>query len=192
MRVCCLGSGPSLTQEAVESCRPFFTIAINNTWERAPWANILYAGDYQWWMRHDGVPAFTGIKMSMSVQSFGSRYPDVIKWRSSGVYGLDTTDGPTIRTGKNSGYQAINVAVKHGATEIILHGYDMQPSGDRHHWHDPHHDGDPHPNYAKCLTAFETLVEPLRRLGVTVINASPDSALNCFPKVPWPQLSRVA
>lgn len=178
MRVVCLGSGPSLTQEDVESCFALFTIAINNSVELAPWADVLFAADYTWWDRHHGVPWF--LHRKVGCYPFGQRYPEVQRLTPSGVTGLEM-DPTKIRTGKNSGYGAINYAVHCGATEILLLGYDMGPTGGRHHWHAPHTEGDPHPSYDACLPRFDTLVEPLRNLGISVYNCSRSTRLTAFP-----------
>lgn len=183
LRFICLGSGPSLLPLDVQQCRGAgYVIAINETYRLAPWADVLYAADYHWWDSHDGVPSFAGFKVGM--EPFGKRYPDVSRWRTSGPTGLDVDFGArTLRTGGNSGYQAINLAVKLGATRILLLGYDMQPGPAGHHWHPPHHEGDPAPDYDSCLKDYATLVDPLRRLNCSVINCSRETALTCFPRL---------
>lgn len=180
----CLGSGPSLTPEDVAACRPFPTIAINNTVELAPWATICFAADYSWWDERRGLPWFTGRKASMAVFN-SARYPDVEVYQQGGDGGIDERPD-YLRTGRNSGFSAIGLAVKEGATDIVLLGYDMQPSASgEHHWHQPHL-GNRHPSYARSISFFETLKEPLTRLGVRVFNASTSTAIppSIFPHVP--------
>src|SRR3546814_7286157 len=62
MTVACIASGPSLTAEDCESIRTAGLPAIvtNNTWQLAPWADVLYAGDYQWWKRYGEECTFAG------------------------------------------------------------------------------------------------------------------------------------
>ena len=91
-----------------------------------------------------------------------------------------------IHQGANSGYQAINLAVHFGAKRIILLGYDMKsgPGGELHH-HPDHPTGMNNPdagNYARWIKNFATMEPDLNRAGVEVINCTPGSALECFPR----------
>jgi len=103
--------------------------------------------------------------------------------RNTGRTGLEQQ--PTgLRTGQNSGYQAINLAVHLGAAHLVLLGYDLQPGpGGEHHWHPPHpiHRRSSYQNF---LRDFPTLVTPLDELGITVVNATRRTALDCWPRVP--------
>ena len=106
---------------------------------------------------------------------------EVFALASTGIEGLE--DSPNgLRTGANSGYQAINLAVHLGARRIILLGYDMKPSNGRSHWFGEHPDR-VDPPYSTMLASFPSLVDPLRKRGVEVINCTPDSALDVFPKM---------
>lgn len=179
----CLGSGPSLTPEDVQACRPYPVIAINNTVDLAPWASVCFAADYQWWDARKGLPDFKGQRVSLAMFN-KERYPNVQVFNQGPITGL-CMDGQRLATGKHSGYSAINYAVLCGATTIVLLGYDMQPSGSQHHWHAPHL-GDRHPSYTSWLPFYETLKDPLTALGIRVLNASKASAIpaSVFPHVP--------
>jgi hypothetical protein len=88
------------------------------------------------------------------------------------------------RTGQNSGYQAINLAVHLGASRIVLLGYDMQPSPEGvDHFFGDHAHGVRVP-FLDLRPYFDSLVEPLKALGVQVLNATRRTALSCFPCVP--------
>jgi len=178
-----LGSGPSLTPEDVALVRGRArVIAINSGYQIAPFADVLYACDVKWWKWHDGAPSFAGLKFSMSPDPVP--YPDVQILRDTGLVGLET-DPTGLRSGRNSGYQAINVAVHLGAARIILLGYDLSlaPNG-RKHWHPDHpSDGFPPSPYAAMLECFPTLVDPLAALGVSIVNCTRRTALRCFPCV---------
>jgi len=178
--VVCIGTGPSLTPAQVDVCRgKAHVIVVNNAWELAPWADVLYAADAKWWRRFDGVPAFPGLKYSVMptrANSAHQEYPSIQILRNTGGYGLEL-DPSGLRTGANSGYQAINLAVHLGASRIVLLGYDMH--GD--HYFGSHPDK-AKPAFSMCLTAFPTLVEPLQAAGVSIVNCTPGSALTCFPQ----------
>jgi len=178
--VVCLATGASLTQADVDACRDrgFRAIAINNAYTVAPWADALYAGDQKWWQWHQGCPTFTGRKYTLEPQKI--RWPGLEVLRRDGSHdpGLCLTpDG--LRTGYNSGYQAINLAVHFGASRIVLLGYDMHGG----HFFGKHPD-DTAPPFHLCIPHFATLVEPLAALGVSVVNCTPGSAIPYFPRAP--------
>lgn len=90
----------------------------------------------------------------------------------------------SIRTGQNSGHQAMALAHWFGAARIVMLGYDMARSGGRSHWHGDHprtlNNGDP----LRWHAGMATLAEALRRAGVEVVNASRHTALECYPRQP--------
>lgn len=175
-----LASGPSVTADDVNACRGRArVIAIKNSIELAPWADVLYACDKKWWLAHPETVAVQVPKYGLEIVR---GRPDVTVLQQGTKSGLET-DPSRLATGQNSGYQAINLAVHLGASKIVLLGYDMQPDGDRHRWHGWHPYGKTIPPYAHFLPHFKSLIEPLRALGVAVINATRVSALDAFPKM---------
>lgn len=176
-----LASGPSMTQADADyvRARADAVIVINETYKLAPKADVLYASDgHRWWQWRNGVPEFTGLKYSAHYNSWSVGVPAL---RATGDSGLDMN--PTgIRTGKNSAYAAINVAVHLGAKRILLLGVDMKHAKNRQrHWH-PDDANWPGPAIPLCLSLFPTLIAPLQAAGVSVINCSRDTALTCFPR----------
>lgn len=191
----CLGGGPSLTGDDVQwaSARADAIVAINNSYQLAPKADVLYAADAAWWTWHSEYAShpheLVDPRNGLSTRFTGLRYclqswvksPSVQVLQNTGERGLETQ--PTgLRTGKNSGFQAINLAVHLGATRILLLGYDMQVGLNREtHWHGDHPRQKTVSPYATFLTCFPSLVEPLKQLGVDVINCSRRTALDTFP-----------
>lgn len=177
--VVCLGSGPSLTQADVDMVKGRArVIAVNDTYKLAPWADVLFAADAKWWGWHKGVAGFSGEKYAMIRAA--RRWPNVQILRQSGEVGLETADPTALRTGKNSGYMAVNVAVHKGASRILLLGYDM--GGGRQHFFGEHPDKS-RPPFRVCLRNFATLVKPLEELGIEIINCTRSTALKCFPQM---------
>jgi len=175
--VVCLGTGPSLTQADVDRVRDRArVIAINDAYRLAPWADVLYGCDAKWWTWHKGVPTFPGLKYALQngakhwkgVQIIGKTGGQGIEWKRTGI-----------RTGNNSGYQAINLAIHLGATKILLLGYDMQGT----HFFGRHRDGSA-PPFEVCKRNFATMVPELAAHGITVLNCTRKTALTCFPRVP--------
>lgn len=175
----CLGSGPSLTAEDVDVCRGRSrVIAVNDTHRLAPWAEVLYAADAKWWRWFaEAQGEFAGLKYTIA-SSFGECGSCATPLQNTGPSGLETS--PTgLRTGRNSGYQAINLAVHLGARRIVLLGYDMR--GD--HFFGSHRDKT-RPPFAQCIPLFKTLVQPLAQLGIEIVNCSRSTAIDAFSQKP--------
>lgn len=180
--VVCLAGGPSLCQADVDACRGVTKVlAIKDAIRLAPWADVLYSCEFKWWRAHPETAAYTGPKYGMEATPGRD---DVRVLRNSGDTGLEIRPNG-LKNGRNSGYQAINLAVHFGATTIVLLGYDMHPDvSGKQHWFGGH-SYNPHgvPPYQLFLERFDTIVEPLKKAGITVLNATPDSSLRCFPMV---------
>ena len=126
-----------------------------------------------------------GLKFAIAPKPGRPRNPfeawaDIQVIANTGETGLETSpDG--LRTGRNSGYAAINLAVHLGAARILLLGYDMGvgPKGESHF------DGfkQASPPYAQFRDKFQALVKPLAELGVEVMNCSRQTALTTFPRL---------
>lgn len=179
--VVCLACGPSLTAADVNHCRGKATVlAINDSWRLAPWADALIASDAAWWHHHRGASAFPGLKFSLDKAA--ASVPGVVVLKNTGDKGIEL-DPTGLRTGRNTGAAAINLAVHFGATRIILLGYDMevQAKGPTH-WFGDHPLGlrnhSPYPLFRQMIA---TMADPLRDAGVEVINCSRHTALDCFP-----------
>lgn len=180
-----LGSGPSLSRRDVEMARAHVdaVIAVNDSYKLAPWATALYAADGKWWQWHKGAtehttdmkvhyPSFTGLfKYSLKHTGFA----DVQVLRKGPETGL-SLDPASVALGRNSVYQAINVAVHFGGTRILLLGVDMQ--GGHFFGRHPDNSGPP---FSICVQRFSTMVEPLKSAGIDVINCSRQTALKVFP-----------
>jgi hypothetical protein len=179
-----LGGGASLVVEDVDAVRGRArVIAINDAHRLAPWADVLYAADARWWRYYQGVPTFAGLKYALQVEA--AIWPGVQVLRNTGECGLEP-DPSGLRTGRNSGYQAMNLAVHLGARRMVLLGYDMgRQAGQPTHWFGEHpvliRSASP---FHTFLHHFATIVEPLQQLGIEVINCSRWSRLDVFPRRP--------
>lgn len=196
--VFCIASGPSSKGMDLSGLRGRPVIVVNDNYVRCPWAPILYFCDWKWWRWHEDRPAFkafAGLKVTLDTRVV-ERDP-TIKWlrnADSGAYGDDGRNGlslelGSVKTGRNSGYQAMNLAIQLGAKRLVLIGYDMKlgPNGEEH-WFGQHKDleGRAVPTTAGCVSRwpanFATMVPQLEALGVEVVNASPETAIDCFPR----------
>lgn len=180
--IVCIGTGPSLTLADVDACRGRArVVAIKDAIDYAPWADVLYscgADAGKWWQRHgDRLASYTGLRFTLD--PLASKWATVLK--NTGYEGLET-DPSGLRIGKCSGFQAINLAVHLGAARIVLLGYDMMAVDDRDHFFGQHHHRIRVP-FADLRPFFASLVAPLRALGIQIVNASRQTALDCFPCV---------
>ncbi len=184
-----LASGPSLTQEQIDAALAsgHFTIAVNTTWEKAPTADMLYAGDFLWWKVNIAkvrAAKFKGVIWTQD-SSTAARWPGIKHFRGVNREGLGMRD--VLHINGNSGVQALNLAYLQGYKRIILLGFDMKlgPNGEKHH-----HADHPHPmvqgqTFGDWLHKLEAVARDFKTTDCEVLNATPESAMKCFPFVDW-------
>lgn len=178
--VAILASGPSMSSAVAAKCKHLRTIAINNTFQLAPWADMLYAADDKWWRLTEGWREFVGLKVTcdnVDPKRTGAWFKELLYLRHTGAEGFDP-DPSCIKTGRNSGYQAIHIAAHAGAKRILLCGMDMRGG----HWHGQHKSGLSNKScFEQWIELFATLKPELDKRGVEVWNCTQGSALKCFP-----------
>jgi hypothetical protein len=84
----------------------------------------------------------------------------------------------------SSGYAAVNLAYLKGSKLIVLFGFDYGITGGTHYhseypWRSPTNDL----SWKTWAAGYESMVPQLEAAGVTIINASPNSAITCFKKI---------
>lgn len=162
-------------------------MAVNDAWRLLPFADVLYACDAAWWDHHSGANGFAGERWSSHGDKLhNNKLACADRWRLSLVAGADregfSLNPAHIHYGSNSGFQAINLAILFGATEIALVGFDMHANGGQTHFFGAH----PKPlrddkNYGRFIPALETAAKMLPDT-IRITNCTPGSALGCFPK----------
>jgi hypothetical protein len=191
-----IGGGPSLTPQQVAQVslvraqrRALRVIAVNDAYRLAPFADVCYFADSEWWGWHKDRPdfqTFAGQKCSISDSGGNIKDPAVHILRNAGrSFGL-SLDPKSIVTGRNSGYQALNIAILAGAKTILLIGFDArEPSAtmSRTHWFGDHPRREPIAAYAEYRKAFSAGERAIEAAGVKVVNCSPGSAIDSFPKM---------
>lgn len=190
--VVCVASGPSAAKVDLSLAKDRAkVIAINDSWRLAPWADVLYACDGEWWSRpYDdkrGWPSakdFAGLRVTQDLKA-AERFGLSRVMVTRGVNRILTGQAGVTGSGSNGGFQAVNIAVQTGAARIVLVGYDYRDDFGLH-WHGRHPQGLNNPKapmLARWAAALDDQAPTLTALGVEVLNASPHSALRAFPKM---------
>lgn len=113
--------------------------------------------------------------------------PAVHMLRSADVAGREnpglSLDNAALLTGRNSGYQAMNLAVHATPARIALLGYDMRFKDGKAHFHGDHPIRSHEPDFAGFAKRFRTMLPQLQALGIEALNCSPISLIDAFPKV---------
>lgn len=184
-----VASGPSAAEQplALAKGKARF-IVVNTSWKLAPWADILYAGDFPWWRAYDGCPEFQGLKITIDRRaSDRQEHPD---WNVVHLRCEKNTDELLLNPkgligwGMNSGFGAVNIAAQLDVKNIILVGYDMSLHAGSH-WHGVHlpRMGNPRESQLpRWRRAMERAAPILEAKGISVYNTSQLSALRKFRK----------
>jgi hypothetical protein len=179
-----LASGPSMSQQVADlvrdRCR---VIAINTTYQLAPWADILYAADREWWAAYPDAKSFAGRKVSILPNTGSLLEFDELDYVESGGDGLLDPRPTHVRTGKNSAYQAMHIAMHLGVHTILMCGLDLRVVDGMEHWHGDHPKGARKTMpFSSWISLFNQAAPFIQAKGVRVINCTPHSALHCFKK----------
>lgn len=178
-------TGPSLTQEVADRCKGIQAIAVSDAFRLMPWADVLYSCDAKWWNHHNGAPRFRGEKWSCHGSANRNNKRDVArKYGLNLVHGRDgdgfSLNPEFVHYGRNSGFQAINLAILFGARRVVLVGFDMRLVAKRRHFFGDHEG--PLTNYGDPKRWLPEFAKAAKRLPpeIRIINCTPGSALTCF------------
>jgi hypothetical protein len=178
-----LGGGPSLRGFDVDRLRGRgAVIGVNNAaLDLAPWADLLFFADgmdrwYGW--NRNRLHLFQGDLIVTRTQVPPPHDPRLRRLIFDPKQALSRD--PAVLAGFCGGSSAINLAHLLGARVIVLLGFDMRSNGN---WHDLHRlPSLPDQHRAKFIPALERMAPELDRDGCLVLNATPGSALRCFPE----------
>lgn len=128
----------------------------------------MFAMDRQWWQTHgdEVIASFGGARYS--INNMAAKY-NVVKLP------------PAFKHYGNSGAACIAMAAQGGASRIVLLGFDCQHTGGKAHWHGNHPKGLGNAGGVdKWQEKFAELARDIA--GIDVINATKETALNCWPR----------
>jgi hypothetical protein len=199
-------SGPSLTPDVVLACQGaqrdgWKVLLVQDAYRAMPFADAMYGCNPSWWRHHKDCGGFAGVKWTTHHKDITNNKLDPdheLKPPQSlaDAYGLTVVAGDEapgfsfdpgkVHYGSNSGYQAINLAILLGSKRIVLVGYDMRCVGGIGHFFGNHPGGELRQNsdaeYAGFIRFFD-IAAKLMPKDISIVNATPGSALNSFPKV---------
>ena len=182
MAAVCIASGPSLTLCDVEKCRRSgrTIYVINDVYKLAPWADILYACDGDWWDYHEGAVEFNGQRWTTSDAAAAKWGLAHMPGTNQKLFGIE----PPMAYGKNSGFQCINLAFLHGHRDIWLLGYDMgfQAGTQKHFFGEHPRKIDRTSQYGAWIQHFRKAAPIMAENGLKIINKSRETALECFER----------
>ena len=180
-----VAGGTSVLDQDLSLLRGRRVIVINSSYEAAPFADFLFFGDASWWETHcrrQALAAFAGRVVTVSVRAAGPRLLRLRRRVPPPGLSLDRSCAVSERTSLQG---AINFAVHLGVKRIVLLGADMRRADDdRSHHHSPH----PRPNkpgnqtWDIQMAQLRLAVEPLRQLGIDVVNTSPITRIDWWPR----------
>lgn len=191
-----VGGGPSLTQAQVDKLKDrIHVVVVNTSYNLCLWADVLYSCDAIWWKYRNGAGDFKGLKVTQDDDALAI-FPELrkITVKRDGVkiihdFLMDTYG--EVGGGGNSGFQTLNWLAQIGVKGILLLGIDMRTDGNgKNHWHGRHPDSGKfvmnnpsESNYRFWIENMTAAAPKIKALGIDVVNCSPTSALECFPKM---------
>lgn len=162
-------------------------IGVNQAFRFGSWIDVTFFGDKGFFLRN-----LEGLSKCSNIRAGCVPYFEDITWvkylrkdnkKTEGI----TTDPTKLSWNGNSGAAAINLAVHLGVKRIVLIGFDMNVDGnERQWWHQLYHNRPLHKGqkvFLRHLTCFPQIAHDAKELGVEILNANPDSAINDFKKL---------
>lgn len=181
-----LASGPSVNAIDLSLLKGRRVVAVKSSWLMYPAADVLFFADGRWWKQPELRPkAFAGMVVTTAAE-IGD--PSVLKLRKVTPTALSSDPG-SVALARTSTTGAINLAVHFGAARIVLLGVDGKLAADgRRHCHGlkwPWTKGAEPRSFEDQAAEYRAIAPSARKLGVEIVNANPDSAINAFPKLPF-------
>lgn len=168
--VAILAGGPSMSQDVATVLRASHIpcVAINTSFQLAPWADVIFAADMAWWNVYREALLLPGLKVCSQETANDARL-HIFLPRDKGA-------------GRNSALHAAYMLSEAGAARILLFGVDLDDD-DLTHWHGGDH---PEPLRPIRVGDFKPAREAWGRFAELdkrpdVLNCSQRSALRCFP-----------
>lgn len=183
---------PNAYSPYMEAIHKKHVIGINMAYKLGNWIDMVVFGDSGFYLREKvGLSQFQGLRVSCHDSARHDKWVKTLSRDSSHPKGISSSPSMISWNG-NTGAAAISIAVHAGAARIILLGFDMNidARSQMQHWHNLYGKGPVQDDrrrrklpFPRHLTGFTVIADDVKKLGVQIINASPNSAIQCFPKM---------
>jgi len=161
-------------------------IAVNVAYKIGNWIDVMFFGDLSTWNEQKkDLVKFKGLRITCASGLTNDTRLKHLAQNERHRVGI-TTDPTKLSWNGNSGNASINLAVLFGVKRIILLGFDMQlNNGNNQHWHNYYSTPtkEVQSTMKRHLSPLSTMKKELDALGIEVINANPDSKIECFTKM---------
>ena len=169
-------------------------IGVNTSFLIGEWVDFIFFGDNGFLLQNQcELAEHIGLKISCHPQTEKYNWIKYVCRDKSKVRGI-STNPKAISWNGNSGASAINIAIHTGAKRIILLGFDMKlDDSKKQHWHNHYNKyGQPvvdtrHKRHTlpfdRHLRGFPEIAKDAKKIGVEILNANPDSAIDVFKKI---------
>lgn len=175
-----IGGGPSVKDIDFTPIKHEFIIGVNEAFRLGTWIDLWFFADSDIFKTHKKeIETWPNRIASCAGAAKGHKKIEYYYRCREHVLCTEYNKLSFPARGANSGATAINLAIREGFEQIILFGFDMQVVDGKHNFHD-YYQKQPRPDAYDRFT--EVIEEIAKEATVEIINANPNSALNCFPK----------
>lgn len=184
-----LGGGPSLKEMDLDPIKQGRVLGVNDAYILGDWVSVCFFGDWHWLLKHrEQLAQWPGLKVTNNPQCA----------KVSGLLQMNRLEEGFGRRddlgwGCNSGYAAVCLAALLGAETIVLLGFDMKlDAGGQSNWHPNNLNKNDERTYKGFMYHMELLGKIMKRdrPKVRVVNATPGTALEAFPKMTLEEVLR--
>lgn len=164
------------------------TIGINAAFLLGKWVKVVFFGDKGFFLKNKNELArFGNLKVTCAATGQDWLYERIhVKFLKRDVKreGISQHNGQ-ICWNYNSGAASLSLAAHLGAKRIYLLGFDMQADkkSGRTHWHGHYKSKIRDNTFKRHLKGFSQIAKDANKMGIEIINVSPGSAIDKFPKV---------
>lgn len=182
-----LAGGPSVLNQDLSLLKGRRVIAVKSSWIIYPDADVLFFADGRWWKQPELRPkAFAGMVVTTAAE-IGD--PRALKLKKVAPNAL-SHDPRELALARTSTTGAINLAYHlTGPTRVVLLGVDGKLAADgRRHCHGlkwPWAKGAERQSFEDQAAEYRAIAPSAQKIGIDIINANPDSAIDAFRKLPF-------
>ena len=185
-----IGGGPSVNETPLHLIHDRNVIGVNSAFRFGDWIDVCLFCDACWFnleyeeLRSHYRGQVIGLYPFQDKEELNQHDGVNVKLlcRAKQPRGLANSQS-NLRYNSSCGGAAIDLAVHLGVRSIVLIGYDMRAVNGRYNFHDcypwrPIKESGPYTLHKK---AYPTLNIALKKEGIKIINATPNSTIGCLP-----------